>query len=226
MEPGVPPLADRLQTLYSICHLYPEYGSRVVQISYDPMMLYYDDINDPEHAHPLNNLSRFDDVVHAASKLGIPTIHMSFYQKMGMISGANARRADLSFPVLTPEQQLALLRTHVFPVLHRYKDTVTLNTCTAIPVLGLLSADERKLMTRGFCLSPEYVNQFLDTKLTKLKTCGRPYCGCVDRVDGANKLRGGCVHGCVYCFANSTKGGEPDLECDGGDDLTDIEDLA
>ena len=196
LEPGVPPLNERLGQLEQ---LGKHYGPNAVNWRFDPICLYR-----KGRGRRCDNLNQFPDIADKAAGWGISRCITSFMDHYPKIRRRLSSRPGFEFidpplsekvkTILEMEARLAALNIQLF-------------TCCEKDLIQALPATSS--VTHSSCIPNDLLMELYPGRLSLKKDTGqraKAGCGCKVSVDiGSYRLQP-CYHNCLFCYANPTSG--------------------
>jgi DNA repair photolyase len=194
LEPGVPPLTDRLFQLGYICE---HFDVRAVHWRFDPICFYKSG-----DGKIRNNLDDFLRIADKASELGVQrciTSFMDFYPK---IKRRTAGRSDVTFVDVAMDEKIKILRD-----MRQKLDTrhIALQTCCEKEVLDALPMDAH--VNPGACIPNDLIMDIYGGVVSVKQDAGQRIkagCGCKESIDIGSYHLHPCYHNCLFCYANPT----------------------
>jgi hypothetical protein len=192
LEPGVPPLDDRLQQLKELNRVY---GPRAVAWRMDPICWYR------KPGGPLeNNLDQLDRLLDAVCEYGTRRCVTSFLDLYSKVKRRAAAGGALSFvdPPLSDKVQLLLDLEQRMAA----RD-IKLQTCCEKEIVAALPGEST--VTPSACISNSRLMSIYGGRLSLQKDKGQRLkagCGCQVSVDIGSYDRHPCFHNCLFCYAN------------------------
>ncbi len=197
LEPGVPPLKDRLDQLAALSDIV---GPQCIQWRFDPICFFKDGAGQES-----DNLDAFEAIAQRAAELGITTCITSFVDHYRKVRRRMLAHSDLTF-VDPPMQR----RVETVARLSR-KSTqlgIALKLCCEKAVLAALPEDVE--VTAASCIPGEKLFELYGLGISLAKDRGqRREAGCACNVSkdiGSYALHP-CRHNCLFCYANPAMDG-------------------
>ncbi len=199
LEPGVPPLADRLAQMETLCRAF---GPRCVTWRFDPICFYTE--NGSEAV--TDTLSDFPAIAAQAARLGICRCTTSFMDHYQKIRKRIRSMPGFSFidPALTEKVDLILKMER-----HLKSLGIDLLLCCEKDVLGALPASSG--VRRSACISNDLFMEIFGGRLSLKRDTGQRIkhgCGCMTAVDVGSYHLQPCRHNCLFCYANPSLRGD------------------
>lgn len=191
LEPGVPPLADRLRQLKELNR---QYGQRAVTWRMDPICWYR------SPGGPLeNNLAQLDRLMDAVRERGTRRCVTSF---LDIYAKVKRRAAAGAFTFVDPplSDKIDLLLNLERRMAAR---GIALQTCCEKEVVEALPGEST--VTPSACISNLRLMSIYGGTLSLRKDRGQRVkagCGCQVSVDIGSYDRHPCFHNCLFCYAN------------------------
>ncbi|OGF98160.1 MAG: hypothetical protein A2Z86_09335 [Candidatus Glassbacteria bacterium GWA2_58_10] len=189
LEPGVPPLEDRLEQMKTLALVY---GPRAVRWRFDPVVFYR------TAGKTRNNLGSFERLLSFAAELGLKTCTVSFMDPYRKIAAREKLLPDFSFsyPGLLEMQEIAsrMART-------AGNCGIRLLTCCEAGLAGAGIAN----LEAGSCIDHGLLNELYALDLDLRQDPGQRKaagCLCHESVDVGSYRDQPCRCGCLYCYAN------------------------
>lgn len=195
LEPGVPPLDDRLRQLRRLCR---DFGPRAVNWRLDPICFYH-----AADGRPRRSSEGAERVADAAAAAGIRSCTASLMDPYRKIERRTARLPGVKF--LEAERREALDALLALETLLRPRG-IGLATCCESDLLGGLPPGSR--IRAGACIPSELLMELYGGSLSLKRDPGqRTAAGCACRVstDVGSYDRHPCGHGCLYCYATPVR---------------------
>jgi hypothetical protein len=194
LEPNVPPLADRLEQLQSLCERFvPE----SVQWRFDPLCFYQVD------GGPIrDNLGQFERVADVATTLGVKRCVTSFMDDYPKIRKRTSRLAGFSFFDPPLAGKLETLTGMERCLTER---GIALSTCCEKEIIEALPPSSG--ITQGSCIPNELLMTLFGGKISMERDKGQRVakgCGCKISKDIGSYALHPCYHNCLFCYANPT----------------------
>jgi len=192
LEPGIPPLDERLETLR---RLWEAFGPECINWRFDPICFYT--LPGGESAH---NLDDFPKIAEAAGRLGIRRCITSFMDHYPKIKKRLARMPGFAFqdpPMETKTALLERMAAHLKPL------GISLLTCCEKTVMAALPPDSE--IRPSACISASLLKSLFGGNLSLRKDSGQRVkqgCGCSVSSDIGSYKEQPCGHNCLFCYAN------------------------
>ncbi len=182
LEPDVPPLKQRLETLELLCRLV---GPERVSWRYDPLCKY-----ETSSGKQVMNIKPFFDILPVVRAAGVTRCYFSFITTYSKLS----RRSVRFWPFSDEEKRASA---------QEMQDAasgqgVVLYNCCNPEVLSLVPG-----IQKACCVDESVLRQtdrFGRHKQLRIKPT-REGCGCFESRD-IGSYTPACPHGCIYCYAN------------------------
>lgn len=193
LEPGVPPLPERLDQLAYLCR---HFSPRSILWRFDPICIF----KTPEGTRS-DNLNDFTMIADEAHRLGVSrcvTSFMDLYPKVQKRAAA----AGISFhsPPLAQQKKILLrMQSH----LERKQHPIALHTCCEKELLGTLPPHTG--VRPGACVPGDLLVELYGEGISLKKDTGQRIgagCGCKVSSDIGSYRRHPCYHNCLFCYAN------------------------
>lgn len=194
LEPGVPPLTERLNQLKQLCL---QFGSEAVQWRFDPICFFKAEKRDTG-----NNLGDFTHIAEKASEWGIHRCITSFMDHYPKIQKRAAARSGFAFIdpplekkleiILKMEKELSAKNIRLFTCCEK-------NITTALP--------PESTVTAAACIPNDLFIELFGGVLSLRNDAGQRLqagCGCKASVDIGSYRQQPCYHNCLFCYANPT----------------------
>ncbi|MFO7965252.1 MAG: DUF1848 family protein [Desulfobacterales bacterium] len=192
LEPGVPPLADRLAQLEVLCGTF---GAQCVTWRFDPVCFFSEN-----GAGVSDNMNDFSTIAAKAGQLGIRRCIAGFMNDYPKI-----QRRTRSMPAFS----------FVFPSCDEKRDRVlAMKRLLEKHDIDLLLCCEKELLETlppasgirpGACISNDLFMELFGGRPSLKRDMGQRVkhgCGCMKSVDVGCYHRHPCRHNCLYCYAN------------------------
>ncbi|RZB37972.1 MAG: hypothetical protein SRB2_00679 [Desulfobacteraceae bacterium Eth-SRB2] len=194
LEPGVPPLNQRLDQLKDLCR---DFDARAVNWRFDPICFF--------KFHEKNiqdNLNDFSRIAASACQCGVTRCITSFMDHYPKIQKRIAYLPGFSFvdPALKTKKAILMKMEKELS-----EKNIDLYTCCEKDVLNALLADSN--IKKSSCIPNDLLVKIFGGNLSFKKDTGQRVthgCGCmVSRDIGSYHLHP-CYHNCLFCYANPT----------------------
>lgn len=192
LEPGIPPLAERLETLRRLCR---RFGPECISWRFDPVCFF----TLPD-GRPASNLGDFPQIARTAADLGITRCITSFLDLYPKVAKRTAGLPGFSFrdpPLEKKTRVLQWMEAHLQPL------GIQLYTCCEPDVLENLPG-ESSVRPSG-CISGRLLMELFGGRPSLRKDAGqrvRQGCGCTESRDVGSYREQPCLHNCLFCYAN------------------------
>ncbi len=192
LEPGVPPLENRLAQLRELAL---RFGAAGVNWRLDPICFYRLE----EKGRMRNNLGKVERIADAAAAAGIASCTTSFLDLYAKVRRRAAGRSGFCFvdpPLAAKIETLLGIETMLA------RRGISLFTCCEAQLLA--SLPETSTVRAGSCIPSERLVALYGGSLSMARDPGqRRSQGCLCRVsvDVGSYDRQRCRHGCLYCYA-------------------------
>lgn len=192
IEPGIPPLEERLETLGRLCE---KFGPECINWRFDPICFYT--LPGGASAH---NLDDFPGIAEAAGRLGIHRCITSFMDHYPKIKKRLVKIPGFAFQEPPMETKTALLErmaAHLKPL------GISLFTCCEKEVMAALAPDTE--IRPSACISGRLLTTLFGGKVSLRKDSGQRVkqgCGCSVSSDIGSYKDQPCRHNCLFCYAN------------------------
>ena len=193
LEPGVPPLEDRLDQVAGLLRFCPP---EAVTWRFDPICHYRTGPDGPIRDN-LNGLMR---IASHMGKLGITRCVTSFFQDYHKVRRRVARRAGFSFhfPPLDTKVEVILRVEKILA-----EEGIRLALCCQKDLLAALPGGST--ITGASCVDNELLAKLYGDDVSLLRDGGQRAaqgCGCKRSRDVGDYRAQPCGHRCLYCYAN------------------------
>jgi hypothetical protein len=179
LEPGVPPLRDRLDQLR---YLAQNFGPNMINLRFDPVVIFR------KNGKKQTNLTQFTQIAEFASSIGINRITFSFCIDMPQVK-RNLQRYNIALINLTRTQ-----KERIMDSLLEIVEPLGITLCACNDNI----VNYRDKIKPAQCISPEGIPGLK----RKSKDPGqRVGCHCIISRD-IGLYTQVCSHGCLYCYAN------------------------
>ena len=195
LESNLPPLADRLDQLESLCSCF---NPNTINWRFDPICFYRIKGNPQK-----DNLHNFSLIADKAANCGIKRCITSFMDHYPKVKKRTAQMPDFSFADLSLEKKKDIV-LKMAKTLSGKK--ITLQTCCEKEVIDLLDLDCG--ITESSCIPNDLLAKLFGGKLTMRKDSGQRIksgCKCKASVDIGSYNLHPCFHSCLFCYANPAK---------------------
>jgi len=189
LEPGIPPLEDRLEQMRTLAGIY---GPRALRWRFDPVVYYLKDQS------LKNNLGSFERLLDFAADLGLETCTISFmdpYRKIML------REKQLSgFRFLYPEREKMIDTASWMAEKAKEREIKLLTCCEAE-----LSRQGIENLAPGRCIDHDLLSELYGCVLNHKPDLGQRKaagCLCHQSLDVGSYRDHPCLSGCLYCYAN------------------------
>ena len=192
LEPGVPPVEDRLNQLKLLSR---QYDVSAVTWRLDPICWYHSPQGRVEH-----NLKELDWLIDSVAAFGITRCVTSFLDIYTKVKKRAASSGLVSFfdPPLTDKVELLL------ELERKLGDrNIRLQTCCEKEVIDVLPVDSK--VTSSACISNSLLMSIYGGRFSLQKDRGQRIkdgCGCQVSMDIGSYNRHPCYHNCLFCYAN------------------------
>jgi hypothetical protein len=180
-------LEQRLTQLTELCQLF---GSRSIQLRFDPITFWFDD-KQPNVLH--DNIVAFERIIAFAHDLGIKHVIFAFCLPYPKVVRRFQKR-HLTLKNLTLLEQQRIL-DGLINCAQKY--AIQMETCCSSQLVGYREIKASK------CLDRSTIEELCGSHLKRSSkdTGQREACNCVTSRDiGSYQMS--CGHGCIYCYAN------------------------
>ena len=201
LEPGVPPLKERLTQLKKLCELN---GSQTIAWRFDPVCYYKTSSGVIE-----NNLSDFEQIAQRASELGVQRCITSFVDNYRKIKNRiqYLKKKGIDVPVL-----VEIEHTKKIDIIKRManlldKKGIELNLCCEKELFSAVLADtvEKVNIKESACISGKLFAELFKGNPEIKRDYGqraKQGCKCTQSVDIGSYEKHPCFHNCLFCYAN------------------------
>jgi len=197
LEPGVPPLENRLSQLEILSNLV---GPEVINWRFDPICRYQ--ITDQfGKTHIYDNLSSIDTIARAVSNAGIKRCVTSFMDNYRKIQTRTQKISNFQFLEFSRKEQVEII-LQMKTKLNRFD--IKLYTCCEKDLLNEFS-DDRQVQANS-CIPNDFLMKHYGGQLAVKKDYGqrtRFGCECKVSKDVGDYVCHPCLHQCLYCYANT-----------------------
>ncbi|HMA67476.1 MAG TPA: DUF1848 family protein [Desulfosalsimonadaceae bacterium] len=192
LEPGIPPLESRLQTLAGLCR---RFGPQCINWRFDPVCVFR-----PPGQGIQDNLADFPAIAESAASMGIRRCITSFMDHYAKIEKRTARLPGFSFHDPPLEEKVRIIRwmEEVLAPLG-----IDLFTCCESRVLAALGPDTG--VRASACISGRLLRELFGGNVSLRRDCGQRVkqgCGCTVSKDIGSYTDQPCQHNCLFCYAN------------------------
>jgi hypothetical protein len=191
LEPGVPPLDERLRQLDRLCR---DFGPRAVNWRLDPVCFYHE-----ADGRLRTSSAGAERIADAAAAAGIRSCTASLMDPYRKIARRTARLPGFGFLEVSPGRGLEALLA--LEALLRPRG-IRLATCCEQALIDALPPGSA--IRAGACIPSELLMELYGGSLSLKRDPGqRTAAGCACRVstDVGSYDRHPCAHGCLYCYA-------------------------
>ncbi|MFW5902169.1 MAG: DUF1848 domain-containing protein [Thermodesulfobacteriota bacterium] len=192
LEPGIPPLDERLATLSRLC---AAFGPESVNWRFDPICFYTLPDGTPAH-----NLADFPKIAEAAGRLGIRRCITSFMDHYPKIKKRLVKIPGFAFQEPPLEKKTALLE-RMAACLKALG--ISLLTCCEKEVMAELAPDSE--IRPSACISGALLKSLFGGNVSLRRDSGQRLkqgCGCSISSDIGSYKDQPCSHNCLFCYAN------------------------
>jgi hypothetical protein len=197
LEPGIPPLKERLRQLDTLCR---HFGAECVNWRFDPICFYRNRdrrIND--------NLGDFRQIARRAAQNGVQRCITSFMDDYAKIRKRTARMPQFVFIDPDNESKIdVILKMETF----LKEKNIRLRTCCEKSLLDALP--EGSTVKGSRCVPNERLIELFGGELSVKADKGQRIkagCGCRESVDIGSYRHHPCYHNCLFCYANPAAAG-------------------
>ncbi len=190
LEPGVPPLAQRLDQIHELAR---RFGGATIQWRFDPICHYT-----TAAGIDRNNRGDFARIAAAAAAAGVRQCITSFMDRYRKIARRTHRR--LTFTEPTPMRKAAILlemEKRLAPI------DIQLTACCEPQALDALPASST--VRAGACISGTRIMAVHGGRVSLRRDAAQRKgsgCRCTTSVDVGSYTLHPCHHNCLYCYAN------------------------
>ncbi|MCP4691665.1 MAG: DUF1848 domain-containing protein [Desulfobacterales bacterium] len=194
LEPGVPPLSERLDQLERLAR---RHGPETIHWRFDPICFYR------RNGEIRNNLKDFEFIAQEASRSGVRRCITSFMDHYRKIDARVSGLRGFSFVEPSMETRLNLLENMektLFPL------KIHLQTCCERHILETLPLASG--VTASACIPNHRLMTLFGPGISRRKDSGQRVkagCGCKVSSDIGSYQRHPCYHNCLFCYANPAK---------------------
>jgi len=192
LEPKIPPLKDRLETLRRLCD---RFGPGCINWRFDPLCFYR-----LPNGQETDNLSDFSQISAYMGRLGIRRCITSFMDHYPKIKKRLRAIPGFAFHEPPMAKKVAVLRG-MEATLNRHG--IALFTCCEKDVLAALPSDSG--IRASECISGRLLMDLFGGNISLRKDSGQRVkqgCGCSVSSDIGSYHRQPCGHNCLFCYAN------------------------
>jgi hypothetical protein len=190
LEPGVPPLADRLKQAGEIAHIY---GPETIHWRFDPIVFW------EAGGRRFDNLDDFDRISGYMAAAGVKRCYVSFMDRYAKIDRRERAMDDFTFIYPSPDRMAEEARR----LQRRLSDLgMTLYTCCEKALLARLEGGG---VRQGRCIDVPLLQEIYGGRMKAAPDYGqrrKAGCGCFRSVDVGSYRDQPCRHNCLYCYAN------------------------
>ncbi|MCP4688086.1 MAG: DUF1848 domain-containing protein [Desulfobacterales bacterium] len=191
LEPGAPPLGERLAQLERLCR---RHGPETIHWRFDPICFYR------WKGEVRDNMKDFEFIAGEASRLGIRRCITSFMDHYRKIDRRVSKMRGFSFidpPMETKVSLLEKMERTLAPL------GVHLQTCCEREILEKLPLASR--ITASACIPNHRLMTLFGPGISLARDSGQRVkagCGCKVSSDIGSYQRHPCYHNCLFCYAN------------------------
>lgn len=192
LEPGVPPLDQRL---YQLTELSRQFGASAITWRMDPICFFRTATGDIA-----NNLDQVGPLADAAAGAGISRCVTSFVDLYVKVKRRVERAGSIRFVEPALSEKIGLLLELERKLADRH---ILLQTCCEKEVIDALPP--KSTVTPSACISNQRLMSIYGGNLSTQKDRGqriRQGCGCQVSVDIGSYDLHPCYHNCLFCYAN------------------------
>jgi DNA repair photolyase len=192
LEPGIPPLTDRLFQLAYICE---HFDARAVHWRFDPICFYKTD-----EGKIRNNLDNFLRIAEKASEFGVRRCITSFMDLYPKIKRRIQKRPGFAFIDIPLDEKIKILKRMVRVLDDR---NIDLQTCCEKEVLENFPRDID--VKPSACIANDLIMDIYGGSLSLKRDAGqrtKAGCGCKESIDIGSYDLHPCYHNCLFCYAN------------------------
>ena len=192
LEPNIPPLIDRFETLRELCK---RFGPECITWRFDPICFFR-----PPNAPDTDNLSDFIQIGKVMGDMGISrciTSFMDHYPKIKKRLNSLPGFAFHDLPINEKVRVLEWMQSILSPYL------ISLFTCCEKEVLSALPPGSGIQASK--CISGRLLTDLFGGDLSLRKDSGQRVkqgCGCTVSSDIGSYQGQPCRHNCLFCYAN------------------------
>lgn len=192
LEPGLPPLKERLAQLEYLCN---HYDPRVINWRFDPVCFYKTKTHEIQ-----DNLKNFRSIARKAAVMGVRRCITSFMDMYPKIKKRLARQPHLEFVDVPMEKKIKVLgdMSRILGGLG-----ISLQTCCERELLEKVANDLP--IDKSACIPNDLIMKLFGGHVSLGKDTGQRVksgCGCMKSVDIGSYSQQPCYHNCLYCYAN------------------------
>ncbi len=192
LEPGIPPLAERIRQLVYLC---THFGKKCVQWRFDPVCYYRSSSSQVN-----NNLDGFPKIAEKAASIGVSRCITSFMDDYRKIRRRVESIPGFSFfdPDLSKKIEILLRMEQVLE-----NSGINLYTCCEKEVMN--SMPESTSISAGSCIPSNYLMELYGGSLSLKKDTGQRVengCKCMISSDIGSYDMHPCGNNCLFCYAN------------------------
>ncbi|MFO7840113.1 MAG: DUF1848 domain-containing protein [Desulfosalsimonadaceae bacterium] len=192
LEPGLPSLEARLQTLAGLCE---RFGPECINWRFDPVCFF-----SPPGRPIQNNLADFPAIAETAATLGVCRCITSFMDHYPKIEKRIARLPGFFFHDPPLEKKAGIIRW-MEKILRPLG--IDLFTCCESRVLAALGPDTE--VQASACISGRLLMELFGGNVSLRRDSGQRVkqgCGCTASRDIGSYSDQPCQHNCLFCYAN------------------------
>ncbi len=192
LEPGLPPLEERLAQLEYLCD---QYGPEAINWRFDPVCFYRTETHEIQ-----DNLKDFSMIASKAAAMGIRRCITSFMDMYPKIRKRLTRQSGLDFIPVSMEKKIDVLGEMSRALGHL---GISLQTCCERELLEQVAGDLP--IDKSACIPNDRIMKLFGGRVSLGKDPGQRVkagCGCFKSMDIGSYNRQPCYHSCLYCYAN------------------------
>ena len=192
LEPGLPPLEERLAQLEYLCD---QYGPDAINWRFDPVCFYRTETHEIQ-----DNLKDFSMIARKVAAMGIRRCITSFMDMYPKIRKRLTRLPGLDFVPVSMEKKIDVLG-EMSRTLGQLG--ISLQTCCERELLEQLAGDLP--IDKSACIPNDLIMKLFGGRVSLGKDSWQRVkagCGCFKSVDIGSYNRQPCYHSCLYCYAN------------------------
>lgn len=202
LEPNMPPLKDRMETLRRLCE---RFGPESINWRFDPLCFFQ-----PPGRPDTDNLADFPLIAEVAGDLGIARCITSFMDHYPKIKKRLASLPGFVFHDPPVAEKVRVLEW-MAALLHRHN--ISLHLCCEKDIMAALPADSK--IRASQCIPGGLLMDLFGGDISLRKDSGQRVkqgCGCTIASDIGSYNRHPCRHNCLFCYANPSSRIPPSSE--------------
>ena len=190
LEPGVPPLQEKLEQAAELARTY---SPESIHWRFDPIVFW--EAGGKRH----NNLSAFPLLAEEMARLGIKRCYISFMDRYAKIDRREKKRSGFRF-IYPSIDEMVDITWKLLENASRFD--LDLYTCCEKILFDRIH-DPR--LHQGHCIDVPLLKKIFGGTLKVEPDCGQRRsagCGCYRAIDIGSYQDHPCLHSCLYCYAN------------------------